>query len=69
MGACIIALGVFVKLLITGVIGGVSYGMDEKRRVFLLDANGKPAAQIEGSVAEQVRKAFSVTENYEPSEP
>jgi hypothetical protein len=58
-----------VKLLITGVIGGVSYGMDENCRVFLLDANGKPAAQIEGAVAEQVRKAFSVPENYEPSEP
>jgi hypothetical protein len=62
--------GVSMKILITGVIGGVSYGMDEKEHVFLLDAaTGKPTAQIEGAVAEQVRKTFALAEKYEPPKP
>jgi hypothetical protein len=59
-----------MRILITGVIGGVSYGMDEKEQVFLLDATtGKPVAQIEGAVAEQVRKAFALAGKYEPPKP
>jgi hypothetical protein len=59
-----------MRILITGVISGVSYGIDEKQHVFLLDATtGKPVAQIEGAVAEQVRKTFALAEKYEPPKP